>query len=202
MPIICESLPGNPTDGNRQFSVITVPAIEPVTTTELKSFGRIDGTDEDTLIGGFITAARLACEGYLGRSLIKQKIRMYLDYWPGMEIELPRPPLVSIEGVYTVDEDDALTLYEDTNYFVVDTLDPAKLVIKNGSTPPSNTNRYTAGYIIDFWAGYGTASTDVPAIILEGLKLWTMQIYEQRSLTEEPPPSARVLLEQYRVIRY
>lgn len=202
MPIICESLPGNPTDGNRQFSVITVPTIEPVTTTELKLFGRIDGTDEDTLIGGFITAARFACEEYLGRALIKQKIRMYLDYWPGIEIELPRPPLISVEGVYTVDEDDALTLYDSTNYFVVDTLDPAKLVIKNGSTPPSNTNRYTAGYIIDFWAGYGTASTDIPAIILEGLKLWTMQIYEQRSLTEEPPPSAKVLLEQYRVIRY
>jgi uncharacterized phiE125 gp8 family phage protein len=202
MPIIRSSLPGNPTDGNRQFSVITSPSVEPISLTELKTFGRIDGTDEDTLITGFIEAARLACENYLGRALIKQKIRVYLDYWPGMEIELPRPPLVSVEGVYTVDEDDVLTLYENTNYFVVDTLDPAKLVIKNGCTPPSNTDRYTAGYLIDFWAGYGDASTDVPALIKEGMKLWVMQIYEQRTLTPDPPPDARCLLEQYRLIRY
>lgn len=202
MPIIATTLPSNPTDGNRQFAVITAPTIEPVTATELKLFGRIDGTDEDTLIEGFISAARNACEGYLARALIKQKIRVYLDYWPGMEIELPRPPLISVEGVYTVDEDDALTTYDSTNYYIIDNLDPAKLVIRNGSTPPSNTDRYTSGYIIDFWAGYGTASTDVPALIREALKLWTMQIYEQRNLTLEPPPEARVLLEQYRLIRY
>lgn len=202
MPIIDTSLPCNPTDGNRQFAVITAPTIEPVTATELKLFGRIDGTDEDTLIEGFITAARNACEGYLARALIKQKIRLYLDYWPGMEIELPRPPLISVEGVYTVDEDDVLTTYDSTNYYVIDNLDPAKLVIKNGSTPPSNTDRYTAGYWVDFWSGYGTAATDVPALIKEALKLWTMQIYEQRTLTPDPPPDARVLLEQYRLIRY
>ena len=202
MPIIDGSLSGNPMDGNRQFSVITSPTIEPITLTELKTFGRIDGTDEDTLIGGFITAARNACEGYLARALIKQKVRMYLDYWPGMEIELPRPPLISVEGVYTVDEDDVLTLYDDDNYFVVDSLDPAKLVIRNGCTPPSNTDRYTAGYIIDFWAGYGTAGEDVPALIREGIKLWVMQIYEQRTLTPDPPPDAKCLLEQYRLIRY
>lgn len=202
MTIVETYLPDGPTDGNRQFTVLISPTVEPITATELKLFGRIDGTDEDDLIDGFISAARTACEGYLSRALIKQKIRLSLDYWPGMEIELPRPPLISVEGVYTLDEDDNPTTYDATSYFIIKNNDPAKIVIRNGCSPPTNTSRFYSGFVVDMWAGYGDAATYVPQPIKEGLKLWVMQIYEQRNMTPEPPPEAKILLEQFVLSRY
>ena len=202
MTIVEAYLPNNPTDGNRQFSILIPPTVEPITATELKLFGRIDGTDEDVLIDGFISAARTACEGYLSRALIKQKVRLSLDYWPGIEIELPRPPLISVEGVYTLDEDDNPTTYDAASYFIIKNNDPAKIIIRNGFSPPTNTTRFYSGFVVDMWAGYGDAATYVPAPIREGLKLWVMQIYEQRTLTPEPPPSAKILLEQFVLPRY
>ena len=59
--IFNESLPS---DGNRVFEVTTAPSVEPITVTELKTFARIDGSDEDTLLSGFIAGARQACEKY------------------------------------------------------------------------------------------------------------------------------------------
>ena len=93
-------------DGDRSWKVTTQPLIEPVTVDEAKIFSRIDTIEEDNLIEGFIESVRMAAEEYLGRAFISQTITTVLDFWPGKIIELPRPPLISVTGIYTVDEDD------------------------------------------------------------------------------------------------
>ena len=70
-----------PKHGNRSFAVSIAPLLEPVTLDELKDFAHIDGSDEDTTIEGFITAARVASEKYTGRAFISQTITMKMDYW-------------------------------------------------------------------------------------------------------------------------
>lgn len=198
MAIIPQSLSE---DGNRTFSVITQPAVEPITYTEVKEFARIDGSDEDALITSFITAARQACELFLRRALIEQTIRIRMDYWPDDEIELPSPPVISITQVGTADESDVITVYSSSNYYLIrDDMRP-RIALKQSVTAPTNTEREYGGFIIDYLAGYGSTATYVPEQIKTGLKLWATDIYENRVVRETPPPEAWAVLHPYRVIR-
>lgn len=186
-------------DGNRIWKVTTEPLTEPLTVEEVKEFARIDGTEEDTLISGFIQAARINCEAYLGRSLINQTITMKMDFWPGEVIELPRPPLVSITAVEILDEFDNATTYASSNYYIITESIPGQLVLKRDVSWPFNSNRDHMGYQIRFVSGYGSSISDVPKPIREGLKLWTADIYENRVVRSKPPPEAE--LDLFKVIR-
>lgn len=59
---------------------------------------------EDTLLTGFITAARKYCEGYQNRAYITQTWELILDAFPDSVIQVPLPPLqfVSISGLISV----------------------------------------------------------------------------------------------------
>lgn len=195
-------LPDGPKDGNRQWVITDGPTSEPITVTELKEFGRIDGSDEDDFLESVITTVREATENYLGRSLIRQRIKLMLDYWPNIIVELPRPPLLSVEEIVTLDEDSTETVYDDDNYFVVTDAIPGQIVIRNGASPPTNTVRYNSGIVVNFYAGYGPAASDVPSAIKNAMKLWCMQIYEMREFKPEPPPDAKVMLSMFRVWNY
>ena len=59
-----------------RLQIRTEPAAEPVTLAELKTFMRIDGSEDDALIESLIVAARELCESYTGRALITQEL-----YW-------------------------------------------------------------------------------------------------------------------------
>ena len=189
-------------DINRFWKVTTPPTVEPRDVEELKDFARIDGSDADSLLKGFIQAAREAGEGYLGRALITQSITLSMDFWPDTPIPLPRPPLASVTAVRTLDEDDVATVYAASNYYLITNSIIGQLAIKFSSTPPVNTsNRAVAGYEIEFEAGYGDAGSDVPQAIREGLKLWATAMYEDRVVGPEPPPEAKRLLDIYKVNR-
>ena len=150
--IIPKSLPS---DGNCHWAILTPPTIEPITVDELKLFARIDGDDEDSLLSTFIKAVREGAERYLGRALIRQTITMKMDFWPGDVIELPRPPLISITQVATIDEDDAETVYSSDYYYIITEATPGLLCIRQGFSYPINTDRDHGGYKIDWLAGYG-----------------------------------------------
>lgn len=190
-----------PTYGNRSWAVTTPPAVEPITTDELKSFARIDGSGEDTLLSNFIQAAREACESYLGIALIDQTVTLTMDFWPSVKIPLPRPPLSSVTAVELLDEDGVATTYDSDNYFVVTNDIPGSIVLKNGATPPYNTDRFTGGYQIRYVAGYGSAASAVPMAIRQGLTLWSAKMYEDRVISGTPPPEAMAMLNLYRIQR-
>lgn len=188
-------------DGNRVWDVTTAPIAEPITADEVKLFARIDGTEEDALIESFIESARTSCEKYIGRALISQTITVKMDFWPGNVIELPRPPLISITAVETLDEGDTATVYNSDNYYTVTDSTPGQLILKRSATPPINTNRDYKGFQIRYLAGYGATAASVPESIKEALKLWVTDMYENRVIRSEPPPEAAALLNLYRVMR-
>lgn len=168
--------------GNRSIKVIEEPIDEPVTVDELKEFARIDHDYEDTLIESFITTARKAVEYVLGRKLLETSMRVTMDEWNSEVIVLPYPPLISVTGVYTIGEDDAATEYSSSNYYVDTNKDPAELVIKYGVTWPDNTDRFHGGYRIDYKAGYGEVSENVPNHFLTAVKIWATDLYEGREI--------------------
>ena len=63
----------------RSLSIVTAPTLEPVTLTEAKAWARIDTTDDDTVVTGLITAARMAGEEYLRRTLISTSYKLTID---------------------------------------------------------------------------------------------------------------------------
>lgn len=195
MPIISHDLAYQ---GNRTWKVTTAPSTELWTTDDFKTFARIDGDDEDDLIDGFIKTARELTEKYLGRALIEQSITLVMDWWPGVEVKLPRPPLISITSVATLDEDDTATTYSSSNYYTDTISEPGRLLLKQSVTHPYNTDRSYGGYRIIFKAGYGDEVTDVPQGIIDGVAMWAADIYENRIISPDPPPIVVALLNAYK----
>jgi uncharacterized phiE125 gp8 family phage protein len=187
--------------GKIEYKVITEPIIEPITVDELKLYARIDGTDEDTLLTTFIKAARQGTEKYLGRKLIEQIITTSLDCWNYYVFKLPIGNLISLVEVRTVDESNISTVYDSGNYYIRDISDPAEIVIKQGTTYPSNTARDKGGYEIEYKAGYGDEAEDVPDAIREVIKMWAALIYENRVPIDEPPDAIKTLLHFYKIIK-
>lgn len=184
---------------NAVWKVTTGPSVEPVTVEELKTFARIDGTDEDTQLGYFIKAARSHTENYLNRSLIEQIITLRMDCWPGEKLELPRPPLISITAVETLDELGVATVY-DSDYYFVDTIsEPGLLIIRNGAVWPQNTDRYYGGFQVRYKAGYGAAGTEVPDAIKEAIKQWSTIMYENRAVGNEVPVEIKAIIDTYKI---
>lgn len=185
--------------GNRFFEVTVEPSTEPVTADEVKEWARIDGIDEDNFLESVITSVRKLVEKYICRALISQKIELVMDYWPGKVIELPYSPVISIDSVVTLDEDDTATTYSSDNYYLQSTGGPDKLIIKQDSTNPENENRDYSGFKITYYAGYGTAADDVPQTIKDAIKMWVSEVYENRIMSDEAPKMVEGILKPFRI---
>jgi len=188
--------------GNRSYSITTPATVYPVSVDDVKNYGRIDTDAEDTLIEQFITAATDISSKWLWRSLLRQTITMRMDFWPGTVIQLPLPPLISVTGVYTTDEDDTDTEYSSDYYYLQTAKEPGELVIKKNVTAPTNYDRDYGGFKIIYVGGYGTAATDVPQGIRDGINLFVALLWENRALDlTAPPVEVQRLLYPFRVMQ-
>lgn len=206
-----------PADGNHYAAAVTLD--------ELKTFARLDSIDEDGLIETFLQAASQAAEEYMGRAIMQQTVTMKMDFWPGiialiprylaisaMPVQLVRPPLVKVTAVRTLYEDDTtLENWDLSNCYWLPG-DDARFVIRKGSVPPINTERYRGGFDIVYVAGYGADGATVaqqraavPAPIKLGVMIWAAAMYAARGTARggavEPPPDARPMLDMYKVRR-
>lgn len=204
---------------------ITAPSIEPVTAATAKTHLRVDVSDDDTLIGALITAARQIAEHYTNRRFIQQTWTLWLDrfpyanieepWWDGVVqghinmisaasdvIEIPYPPLSSVTHLKTYDTDnDASTFSSD--YYVVDTSSsPGRIILNQGQTWPTDL-RSAKAIEIQFVCGYGTATTDVPQAIIQAILVTVAHLYEHRGdeTKFDLPIVAKKLLDPYKVRR-
>lgn len=76
----------------------TITGSEPITTTEAKSWLKVDFSDDDTLIGMLITSVRESLEKFTGLALIEKTIE-YFDDEIDSEILLPYPAHTAITEV-------------------------------------------------------------------------------------------------------
>lgn len=188
----------------------TGPAVEPVTLAEAKLHLRVepDQTDEDTLIGDLIVAARQHIELVTGRAFVTQTWQYVLDAFPSDEIRLPRPPLQSVTSVkYKLEDGTDETL--DSGQYVVDiTAEPGLIVTAPGYDWPTDTLYPSGAVTVEYKAGYGDAASDVPTGIKQGLLLLLGHWYENRETVvvgqtgNSVPFAADALLWPYRVWWY
>jgi uncharacterized phiE125 gp8 family phage protein len=173
------------------------PAIEPVTLSEVKAHLRVDHTDEDTLIGALIPAARQLAEQYSRRAFITRTLDAVLDCWPGDdEISLPYPPLIGITSITYTDTDGNPGTMASGDYYVDAVSQPGRVILADGAAWPDATLRTRAGITVRYTAGYGAAA-DVPQIYKAAILLLIGHLFENREavtvgagLTATPLPLA------------
>lgn len=161
------------------LKLITGPATEPVTVSELKTHLRIDSTTEDTYLGTLIQTAREDCEQFQNRAYITQTWELTLDGWAKFPIKLPRPELISITSVKYYDTADTETTYSTDNYFVDTSSEVGRIGLNYNITLPSTTLRPQNAVIIQYIAGFGAAA-DVPQRIKHAILMLCGHYYENR----------------------
>lgn len=143
--------------------VIKEPTVEPVAVDEVKTHLRVDTTDEDALIGVYISAARRWVETYTRRSLVRQTRRYRLDRFEGAAIELPNSPLRAVDAITYVDSNGAEQTWTSTLYRVDADSDIPRIEPAYGESWPTTRDavnavsvQYSAGYVAPFSVDAGT----------------------------------------------
>jgi len=168
-------------DQHYSLTCTAAPAAEPLTTAQAKSHLVVeqDFTDDDTIIGLMITAARAHIENVTGRQIYTATWVLRMDAFPAV-IEVPKPPLQSVTSVAYVDTTGASqTLTVTTDYTVDIYSTPGRIVPAYGCSWPStygHVNDVTVTYV----AGYGATDASYPAPIIHALKLILGELYEHR----------------------
>lgn len=210
-----------------RLSLLSAPAIEPVSEAEARAHLRIDGEDELALMLGHIRTARQAVESWTGRALISQSWRWMLDGWPRTQsdgwwdgvrpgamsggaarfIEVPKAPLVSVSAVTLFNDADQGAVWAAANYFVDTASALGRLVLRNAASVPL-PQRAASGLQIDFTCGYGAGPGDVPAPLRQAVLMLTAHYFENREVMQGAdgggqalPLGVHALLAPYRIMR-
>ena len=194
------------------ITTTTAPAVEPVSTAEVKSHLRLSTTaaeaaaytTEDDLLDRLITVSRTQAEQETGRRFITQTLTMYLNSWPDERyIKIPYPTLQSAVVTYRLEDD---TDYDET-LSTVDTdiaSEPGRVVLQPNESWPSGTLYTDRPIKIVFVCGYGLAA-DVPEGIKSAILMKIEDMYENRGEVVIGVSVSRIndavdsLLRQYRI---
>ena len=176
------------------------PATPVVTTATLKTFLKIDGSDEDTILDQLIASATNMAEVYTRRAFITQTFKLTMDRFDASEtnhimlggqydlpdthvfssgyVELMRPPIQSVTSITTYATDNSSSVFASSNYTLGE--NDGRIYLDIGSTFPASLRDKNAVEII-YIAGYGDAATDVPDAIVTGVMFQAANMYENRS---------------------
>lgn len=157
-----------------------------VTTAEAKAHLRIFHDDEDAYIDSLVATATANIdgpEGFLGRALISQKWEMTLDGFPpnshdGVRaINLPLPPLISVEEVKYDDADGVTTELTSANYRLIGAASATGgFLLPLANTQWPTTNCEIGSVRVKFTAGYAA----IPSSIKHAILLIVSHFYEHR----------------------
>lgn len=187
----------------RDYSLkqITAPAEEPVSLTLAKTQCEVVGTAYDTLLTGKITAARELVETDSRRALITQVWELRLDAFPCEAfIEMPLPPLQSVEWLKYIDVAGTLTTWDTSNYEADATRHPGRLNLAYGSTWPA-TRACPNAVTVRFTCGYGAAAA-VPAAAKHAMLLQVASAFRDREMTAAEERSYWSLIDRIKVRSY
>ncbi len=160
----------------------TAPTVEPVDVEEMKDHLRIDHSDDDVLLGQYIRAARLFAETKLSRTLCTSTWKLRLDAFPCWEIEVPRPPLVSVTTLAYIDTGGTSQTLTENTHFVKDIYsEPGRITPAYNQVWPA-TRSIVNAVTLTYVAGYGDPD-DVPESIRYGIKLLVAEMYDKREPT-------------------
>jgi len=148
------------------YKEMSAPIAEPMTLAQAKLQCIIDSgdTSQDTVIGGYIIAARQYVEKKMQRAIFPRAMRLNLDffpfpdwsgtidandrhvlygkYWHALMIRLPMVATLSVESITYIDLTGTLQTLDPSQYYVDLTSEPARIVPMPGLYWP-----YTQSYL-------------------------------------------------------
>ncbi|MDW5315012.1 head-tail connector protein [Rhizobium sp. PL01] len=154
----------------------TAVTAEPITLAQAKAQVRVEGADEDTLIGRLITAARDHVENVCGQYFAPRTIETYCDGFCDFA-RLEVVPVTSITAIDYSDTAGSAQVVDDTIYELrADGLD-ASIALKSGNVWPA----ILPGSRIKVTAVVG--SSEVPASVVHAMMLLIGAWFENREQT-------------------
>lgn len=136
---------------------------EPVTLTEVKTWLKVDFTDDDTLLTSMIKGARQSIEQYLNLALVAKTIALDIEFSGEDQKAVTLPYTSGLSGV-TVDEldeqDVTTTLASGTDYFI------------RGNIIRLSPGRYHVSYT--------TVPGTIPEALKEAIKMEVAERYSNR----------------------
>ena len=169
------------------FKVTSGPSTPILTTSEAKNYLKIDTSADDTLISDMVDAATNYCENYLGQKFITQTIAEVFDKIPKPKIGdlfptlfLTVHPVQSVTSITYTDTNETEQTWNASLYKVDTYRKAARITPAYGEVFPdilAEINSLTVTYV----AGYGDASSDVPASIRQAVRLVLSDMYHNRS---------------------
>ena len=166
------------------LKIITEPTQEPVTLEQTKIVCRIDNAIEDTLVGGWIKAARERAEHIMQRSIMAQTLELALDAFPSdADIELPMGVVSSIESVKYINLSGTERTLSPSNYYLDNYGIKNWLLLADGATFPATlpiANAVKVRYV----AGYSDANS-VPSTIKQFIYANVLEAYERGEMTHK-----------------
>ena len=188
------------------------PAAPLVSTAEAQLHLRSENPQESPLLDALVAAATLQAEAFCRRRFVSQKWRLTADGFPTPcpprwypALQLPYPPLVSVESIQYVDPDGVTQTMLPAEYSVRTGETPGEIVPAYGKWWPTPRDQLDA-VAVEFICGYGDPA-DVPEAIRRAVVLLVGTLYANRETVaptamQPIPHTAEWLLGPFRVVRF
>ena len=151
-------------------------------TADAKHWLRVDVDADDALIDDLVLAVGLRMEENMSRALLEQEWAVAFDSFPsGSIIDIPRPPLISIESFQYTLEDGTVEAV-DSDIYVVDTnSEPGRIALKSDEQWPTDDLIPIGGVVINFKAGYGATADAIPDDLMRAFRGILTAFYDERT---------------------
>lgn len=199
----------------RAYTLVTPPASEPVALADVKTYLRIDGNEDDTVLNTLIASARRMAEAHTKRAFITQTWRLTMDRFserddvvpPGFHIaptpflvngsqaiQLSRQPIQSITSIITTNSANSPYTVPTATY----TLDVStgRILLNEGYSWPTALRANSAADIL-FVAGWANAAA-VPEPIKQGIMQHVAASYSGK-VCAEMPDGSKAAYDEYRL---
>lgn len=169
---------------NVATTLVTAPAVYPLSLAEAKEHLRVTSTDENNLLTNLIKAVTLQAEELTGCKFITQTWKAFYNGWPDEYFVIPYPPLQSVTHIKYKNTAGTQTAWNDGNSpmtyaYIVDTdSDPGRVVLGYDESWPSTTLYPSIPIEIQFICGYGLAAS-VPEDVKTMLKIGLERLYDR-----------------------
>jgi len=166
---------------------------------DMKTFLRVDTSDDDAVIAAYIATATEAIKQYLRRAILTETFVFKADGFTdeeaderllalgpgfhtasvpyvlggGQTLDLPFPVLQSVTSVVTYDRSNNSSTFSSLKYQV--DLQSGRIYLNEGETWPTNLRAQDA-LEVTYVAGYGSGS--IPSPILQAIRSYVEQLYD------------------------
>jgi uncharacterized phiE125 gp8 family phage protein len=172
-----------------RYAIKAGPTTYPVSEAELADWLKVDNYQDPKFLFALESATQSVIS-YLGRALLEQEYTIQFQNYPGKGtitggldrlrlvpdewIDLPYPPLISVEEVRIEREDGEVEVIDPMDYRIDLISQPGRITFKR-RYPAMNEGDFLS---IDYIAGYGDKAQDVPFGIRQAIIIAAAYAYE------------------------